>query len=243
MKIIVYNTYNDIVIQFQDAYKAEIHTSYQCFKSGSVKNPYTPSVYGVGIIGNKYPISSTGNDKHTKEYNTWLDMVSRCYNKKLKEKYPTYKEAVCCEEWLLYDNFYEWLHSQENFDRWLNGDKWNIDKDIIVKGNKIYNPKNCCLVPHIVNCLFVKCDSIRGSLPIGVIKTEKDFGYHAKCRNPFTGKKDYLGNYQTIEKAFQAYKKHKEDIIKQVAEIEYKNGNITEECYRAMINYKVEITD
>lgn len=39
------------------------------------------------------------------------------------------------------------------------------------------------------------------------------------------------------------YKKHKEEIIKQVAEIGYKSGNITKQCYDAMMAYEVEITD
>ena len=64
-----------------------------------------------------------------------------------------------------------------------------------------------------------------------------------RCQNPILNKSVYLGNYSTAEKAFQAYKVYKEDIIKQVAEIEYKNGNITKDCYNAMINYIVEIDD
>ena len=49
--------------------------------------------------------------------------------------------------------------------------------------------------------------------------------------------------YSTPERAFQAYKSYKEDVIKQVAEVEYRVGNITKECYEAMMNYEVEIDD
>ena len=52
-----------------------------------------------------------------------------------------------------------------------------------------------------------------------------------------------MGYYSTPEKAFEVYKAYKENIIKQVAEIEYKNGNITKDTYEAMMNYEVEITD
>lgn len=38
-------------------------------------------------------------------------------------------------------------------------------------------------------------------------------------------------------------KKHKEEIIKRVAEDEYSKGRITKICYDAMMNYEVEITD
>ena len=114
MKIIKYNNYNDIVIEFQDEYKTQVNTSYKHFTNGNVKNPYYPSVYGVGIVGNKYP--SWIDKKATKEYETWKGMLRRCFDGKLENKYPTYKDAICCKEWLLYENFYEWIHSQENFD-------------------------------------------------------------------------------------------------------------------------------
>ena len=239
MVIIVYNKHNDIVVQFQDEYKAKVHTTYNNFIRSNVKNPYYPSVYGMGMIGTKYP--SRINGEKGKEYKIWTSMLCRCFNKKYKESRPTYEEAICCDEWLLYENFYEWLHSQENFDKWLNGEIWELDKDILVKGNKIYSPKTCCLVPHNVNSLFTKNNATRGNLPIGIIKRKNI--YECSCNNPLTGKFGYIGSGHTIEEAFQTYKIYKEDVVKQVAEVEFAKGNITKECYEAMMNYEVEITD
>jgi len=54
-------------------------------------------------------------------------------------------------------------------------------------------------------------------------------------------KQIYLGSYVSAEEAFQAYKKFKENIIKQVAN-KYKD-TIPDNLYQAMINYEVEITD
>lgn len=92
-----------------------------------------------------------------------------------------------------------------------------------------------------MNCLFLKRESQRGKYPIGVRYTND--GYLAVCRNPFLNKSVELGYYSTPEKAFQAYKSYKEDIIKQVAKIEFDKGNITEACYKAMMKYEVEIDD
>lgn len=239
MKIVEYNKADDIIVEFQDEYKGRVHTSYDSFLKRKVKNPYYKSVYGVGRIGDKY--SSRYNGKQSKEYVTWYNMLDRCYGNKIKEKHPTYKDVICCDEWLLFENFYEWLHSQKNFDKWLNGEKWHLDKDILVKGNKVYSPETCCLVPINVNSLFVKSNATRGNLPIGVGKERKK--YKAQCNNPFTNKTEWLGSFYTVNEAFQAYKTYKENIIKQIAETEYKFGNITEECYRAMVNYVVEIND
>lgn len=229
-----------IVVEFQDRYKTKIYTTYNNFLKGSVKNLYYPSVYGVGIIGAKYPRSI--NKKMTKEYDTWIHMLQRCYDEKKKEKQPSYKDVTCCEEWLNYENFYEWLHSQENFEKWFNEKYWALDKDIIVKNNKIYSPETCCLVPQNVNSLFVKRKAERGKYPIGV--TYRNYGYIAKCNNPFTGKKEEIGWHNTSEGAFTwGYKPYKENIIKQVAQIEHDKGNITDKCYNAMMNYIVEIDD
>ena len=67
--------------------------------------------------------------------------------------------------------------------------------------------------------------------------------YYAHCQNPFLNKVEHLGVHIRPEDAFKAYKIYKEEIIKQVAQIEYDNGNITKQCYDAMMNYEVKITD
>ena len=240
MMIVEYGNANNMVVEFQDEYKGRVHTNYWSFTKGNVKNPYHPMVLGVGRIGVKYP--SKINDKTTKEYQAWKGVVARCFDEKYKQKHPTYKDVTCCKEWLLYENFYEWLHNQENFDKWHRGRQWNVDKDILFKGNKVYSPETCCLVPNNVNKLFSKSDAVRGNLPIGVRSSGGRF--QARCCNPITNQTEYLGAYSKMEDAFYlGYKPYKEDIIKQVAKLEYNQGNITKQCYDAMMKYEVEITD
>lgn len=245
MKIVEYNNASDLTIEFQDEYKTQIKTIWCAFKAGEIKNPYYPSVCGVGIVGNKYKTYIDG--RNIKEYIIWNSMIQRCYSKKEKNKYPTYKDATCCKEWLLFENFYEWLHDQENFEKWYNGERWAVDKDILVKGNKIYSPDTCCLVPPNVNILFTKCNNSRGDYPIGIYYNKQINKYHASLSmNILYGKKyiRQLGDYPTAKDAFYlGYKPAKEKYIKQVAQKEYDKGNITKICYDAMMNYQVEITD
>lgn len=228
MRIIEYIDAMNIVVEFQDEHRAKVKTEYKHYQSGKVKNPYLPSVFGIGMIGAKYP-------SNTKEYITWKSMLNRCYYHKIIGKNPTYQNVVCCDNWLLYENFYDWLHSQENFDKWIDGEKWCLDKDILTKGCRVYSAETCCLVPQNVNNIFVKNEQRRGILPIGVIKSNDKFGVIFNH--------EYLGTYNTPEKAFNVYKKEKEFYIKQVAQEEYTKGNITKRCYDAMMNYEVEITD
>lgn len=168
-------------------------------------------------------------------------MLSRCYNENELKRHPTYKDCKVCEEWLYFPNFIEWCHSQDNWNLVVNSDNYNLDKDIIHKNNKTYAPENCCFVPQNVNKLFTKTNSLRGDLPIGVSSIKNNNKYRARCQNPFG--KMYEKNFNTIETAFEYYKTIKEDIIKQVAKIEYDNNHITKQCYEAMLTYSVEITD
>lgn len=239
MTILEYVNSNDILIEFSDEYHATVRTSYGHFRSGLIKNPYAPNVCDIGRRGNKYITSVDG--KQTKEYVAWHGIIDRCYGKKRKIACPTYKDVTCCDEWLLFENFYKWLHSQDNFEKWLNGDKWSVDKDILIKGNKIYGPNTCLLVPNNVNTLFIKKESARGDYPLGVRK--KGNVYHSCCHNPFLNKQQHLGVFDSPDDAFVAYKMYKENTIKQVAEIEFAKNNITKECYNAMLQYEVEITD
>lgn len=144
MKIVKYDKTESIVVEFQDEYKAKVITRYNEFAKGKIKNPYYPNVYG-GMIGNKYHAKVDG--KITKEYYTWKNMLIDC----------SAEDVECCNEWLLYENFYEWLHEQSNFNKFLNGKRWVVSKNII-KDNNIYSPDTCFLVSQKVKQLFVMPD-------------------------------------------------------------------------------------
>jgi len=193
-------------------------------KKGAVKNCFLPTIYGVGYFG--------AVKSHTyKSYKTWSSMLGRCYSEKEIERYPSYTEVYVCEEWLNFSNYNKWfiLNYKSGF---------CLDKDILIKGNKIYSPETCCFVPQRINLLFLKSDFIRGEYPIGVHKSNNK--YVASCN---TGKKvqEYLGKYKTPIEAFNIYKECKEKYLNELSE-KYKNV-ITNKVYMAIKNYKVEITD
>jgi len=133
-----------------------------------------------------------------------------------------------------FQNVAKW--QEVNWKSWMDS-SWDLDKDILKKGNKIYSPETCCFVPQEINKLLCKANSIRGKYPIGVKKSGNRF--EAKLyidNNPI-----YLDTFNTPEEAFQAYKIAKEAHIKEVAD-KWK-GKITEPTYQALYTYKVEITD
>lgn len=187
-----------------------------------------PIMCGVGYHG------SEDIDCTSESYLRWHDMMHRCYNNKFHERQSQYKECSVCEEWLNYSNFKMWYEKNKYGEGQL-----DLDKDILFKNNKIYDPAHVVLVPHEINTLFIAGNKHRGDLPIGVHFDASKNKYRATVS--FIGKSIKLGTFNDPEEAFERYKVYKEDLIQDMAE-QYK-GQIPDKAYRAMLNWKVEITD
>ena len=238
IKIVEYNNYDDVWIEFQDEYKIRVHTTYKHFKNGGVKNPYHKVMYNIGYFGqNKY-----SRKTHPKIYDTWHDMLKRCYNPYYINKHLTYIDCYVCEEWHNFQNFAKWY--EENYYE-VENQRVHLDKDILNKGNKIYSPETCIFVPQRINVLFTKSDNKRGKYPIGVSYYSKDKALYVNCSiiENDNKKQKYLGIFSINEpyQAFTCYKNFKEKYIKQIAD-EYKEL-IPIELYEAMYRYEVEIND
>lgn len=156
------------------------------------------------------------------------------------KKHPTYTDCEVCDEWLNFQNFAKWY--DENFYE-VDGERMHLDKDILVKGNKIYSPETCIFVPQKINVLFTKCDKSRGESVIGTTTRNGRYRVHCCLFNPKTGKSKYknLGTYDTEEEGFKVYKYYKEKNIKEVAD--YYKIQIPQNLYDAMYSYKVDIND
>lgn len=178
MKIIEYNTYDDITVEFFEPYPWKVKSKCSCFKRGEIINHYAPCVCGVGITGTKYPTCDE-NGKHTREYQVWSNMIKICYDLKSQKKNPTYEDVICADEWKCYENFYEWYHNQENYHVINQLDNYAIDKDILYKGNRIYAPDKCTLVPTRINNLLPKPTRTKGEYPIGVAYYPRNKKYGA----------------------------------------------------------------
>ena len=241
MKIVDYINFNKVTVEFAEPYKHIVKSRIRDFTKGTIQNHNAPSLCDVGIVGYKYPTHDESGKRCLKEYQTWTNMIKRCYDEEHRYKNPAYYDVSVCDEWLYYPNFYEWIRSQENYNILMSINDMAIDKDILVKGNREYKPDRCCLVPTNVNNILLKSDAIRGDLPLGVHYAKKNKKYIASCG----GKKNhtYLGIYSTPEEAFEVYKEFKERQIKKLAEEEYQKHTIIKPCYEALMNYKIEITD
>jgi len=226
-KIVEYNTERDIVVEFQDEFKARVKTTYSNAKIGCVRNPYRKGVFGVGYLGVGRYSASRNN---IKIYNCWMHMLERCYTRQYHELCPTYKECVVCDEWHNFQNFAKWY--EENYYK-IDGYESHLDKDILVKGNKIYSPETCIFVPENINSVFSSHCNNTGNL-LGIKRTEANT-YQTRVD------KQRLKTYKTLDEAFENYKNYKEKSIKELAD-KYK-AEIPIKLYDAMQNWKIELED
>lgn len=228
--VIDYVNNKNITVEF-------ITTGYQTktttkeINQGKIADRLKPSVFGVGIIGTKY--KTTINTKNLKEYKLWNTMIERCYSDNQKKVFDTYKDCTISNSFLHYEYFYDWCNKQIGF----NCENFELDKDLLVKGNKIYSESACVFLPKEINKALSTKKSQRGERLIGVRKTKT--GYQSCCS--VRGKNCYLGMFDTEIEAFNAYKQTKENYLKELAE-KWKD-KIDPRAYNALMNYEVEITD
>jgi len=195
----------------------------------NVHDKYAPSVAGKGIFGDAVV------DVKSQVYTSWAGMLKRCYN--FYEYNPrakiNYESCEVHEDFLYLPNYMEW------YDKQIVHPKWQLDKDLLVPGNKVYGPDKCIFLPRALNTFLTLRGNERGPYPLGVTIHEKTGHYEAACNRD--GKRIYLGVYKTPEDAFEAYKAEKEAYAKDLAE-RWKE-QIDPRAYQALMEYQVNITD
>ena len=232
-KVLKYNDSKSVEIKFLQT-GFEMVARLTNIKKGEVKDKYLPSVYGVGVVGTKYPISE--GDVLAKEYELWRGMLQRCYSTTLKKKYQTYGDCEASDNFKSYEYFYEWCRCQVGF----GVEGFDLDKDLLVKGNKVYSENTCVFIPQEINKVLTKSTKKRGEHLIGVSWHKKGKAFIAQI-NKNKGKREWLGTFKTEIEAFNAYKQAKESFVKGQAE-KWK-GQIDDRAYNALMNYEVDIAD
>jgi hypothetical protein len=223
MEIVKVLKYPKIVIRFNDKFKLEKEVYSNNFKNGTVKNPYDISVLGKGYIGDGKYLTKNSNGKRTVEYSIWTSMMDRCYGE--REQYPVYIDCEVCEEWHNFQNFAEWY--EINYYK-VGNERMHLDKDILVKRNRLYSPETCMIVPQRINMIFMtKEKGIDADLPNAINRSGK--GYISS----YNGK--YLGDFETLEEAINEHDRVKRIHIKQVVK-EY-GDKLPPKVQNALLNW------
>lgn len=186
-------------------------------------------LYGFGITDTK---SRYNTEPQFKSYRVWRDMIRRCYSQKAQIRNPTYIGCSVCDEWKHYSNFKKW------FD--LNYvDGYQLDKDILINGNKVYSPETCCFIPPYLNSLFNDSRKIRGLYPQGVCFDKYSHKFNASIKN--NGKRIHLGVFSCPNEGHKVWLKSKHEYARELAIKAYMNNEIDERIMNAIIKKAYEL--
>lgn len=182
-------------------------------------------VYGVGINDADYVVKKfetigyvDGKRKRKQVwacpyFQTWKNMLNRCYSAKTQERYPAYAGCTVATEWLTFSNFKTWMESQD----W---EGKQLDKDLLFKGNKVYSADTCVFVTQTVNKFANDHRADRGEWIIGACWNKQAKKFEASCSNPFTKKSEHLGLFTSELEAHNAWKKRKIELAHELAAIQ-----------------------
>lgn len=170
------------------------------------------TIFGFGVNDSSYPVKVSGTklNSHGTEsygiiwtcpyYERWHSILRRAYSAKYHKKYPSYISCSVSDSWRYFSNFRVWMQEQD----W---EGKHLDKDILFPGNKVYSPQTCVFVDPRINLFILDREGGRGVYPIGVTKNAMCSTYKARCQNPFTSKRESLGNYSNPTDAHNAWLK------------------------------------
>ena len=173
-------------------------------------------IYGVGIMDADYPVIKSINVAEAGRYKqkviwkcpfyqTWWNILVRCYSAAEHKRLPSYIGCSISEEWKSFMVFRKWMLTQD----W---EGKQLDKDLLFTGNKQYNKDTCIFVSPMVN-KFIADKSTSTKYPLGVAYFKQTNKLQAGCRNPFSKKREHLGLYELSQEdlAHNAWKarKHK----------------------------------
>jgi hypothetical protein len=175
-------------------------------------------IFGVGVNDAPHAVQKYHCHKGSRKlvwicpfFRRWRNMIERCYSEYFLNRRPTYRGCSVCEEWLTFSKFKVWMEKQD----WEGKE---LDKDILVKENKVYSPETCCFVTKSTNNFMHENNSRRGDYAIGVSAYKNKL--QASCKNPITGDGEHLGYFTDEMSAHLAWKKRKHELACQLADMQ-----------------------
>lgn len=153
-------------------------------------------------------------EHHTRAGVLWVNVNTRCkIDGSFQTKHPTYIGVT--NGFSDFQEFAEWCQQQYGYlHKEENGYFWQLDKDLKVFGNRVYNPESCLFVPSQANKLLISSVATRGKHPLGV--------YWHNERRKFAsivstnGRQKWQGSFDCPMEAHQAWQRYKIDVIRRI---------------------------
>lgn len=161
---------------------------------------------------NKTYKDSDGKWRNTKEGQLWFNMNIRCYNEKHLITNPSYRGCYMSENFKDFQFFARWCQDKIGF----NLQNYQLDKDLLVFGNKEYGEEFCVFIPRQINTFLNDCKRAQGAFPTGVYFNQQHEKFHVRVRTPDNGQR-HVGYYDNVEEAVESYKKAKKEVAIKLA--------------------------
>lgn len=219
-KVIQFNNSKNVEIEFINT-KFRTITSAEHVRSGLIKDPFFPYLYGRGYVGE----SHRQNIGDLKAFKCWKHMMDRCYREGYSSK--TYENVEVCKEWYNFSNFKLWFqeHYVEGFE---------LDKDVLQKDveYKVYSPETCLFLPKEINCAITTRNKNKYNLPVGISLSDNN-KYECKVRYKNT---NYINKrFDILEEAIEFYNYNKSKIMESL--IQKYDEQLEERAKIALRNY------
>lgn len=147
-------------------------------------------VEGFGVLDERTSFRQGEKSAKCPHHTVWLSMLIRCYSEKNRHKYKTYEGCTVDERWRLFSEFKKWREAQD----WKGK---QLDKDLLVPGNRVYGPDTCTMLDRSLNTFLVRQG--HPDLMEGVIYSQPAGKYKPiRYTNPFT-----LGRERQADTVFE----------------------------------------
>lgn len=139
------------------------------FLRGTVRNPYFPTVLGVGCYGVVRPKDFT---YYKRAYSVWSGFMERCYGRN-RRNYKWYgaKGVRVAPRWKCFEYFIEDLSRVPGFEEWLSSPgEYDLDKDY--RKANYYGPDVCVFLPNKNNVALAQAERFY-SVPRRVVELDQ----------------------------------------------------------------------
>lgn len=219
-----------VTVQFENTGNTEV-VSAGNIRKGATKDRTARHVHGVGMLGKGNFLSRTKIGGITREYGVWSAMMDRCYGRTDKDTARVYGDCVVSDDWQNFQVFAEWCQTQQE----LHHKGYALDKDILLKNNRVYGPYFCAFVPAHINSA-VTLEKHTNTTGYPGVWVNGSGGFTAEITT--NGSVQSLGTFKSAVIAYTVYRAMKEAYVKTLATV-YKDG-ISEKVFEALSNWSVE---
>lgn len=140
----------------------------------------------------------------TVSYVAWKGVLKRCDpDGAFQKQRPTYAGCCVSDRFKDFQIFAEWMTSQAGY----GSDSYQVDKDLLIQGNRLYDSETCVLIPRELNLFLLDGAGMRGQFKQGVSWHKLHNKFQSTIR--YKGVKKHIGYFDTEDMAHCEYLKAK----------------------------------